>query len=155
MTTFEQIKNWLTEQKVAYQLLHHEPTRTSAEAAKIRGQNLQIGGKALVLKIGDEFKLFVLSGAKQLDSVALRKHFQVKKIRFATPDELLKLTGLVPGSVPPFGRPILNLDLFVDESIKENKKVAFNAGSLTDSMVVSVNDYFRVSQPAFFKFSKD
>jgi len=33
-------------------------------------------------------------------------------------------SGLVPGSVPPFGRPIVDLDLFVDTSIAENEMIA-------------------------------
>jgi len=54
----------------------------------------------------------------------------VKKIRFASTEELLQLTGLVPGSIPPFGYPLLPFELFVDASILANEKIAFNAGSL-------------------------
>ena len=42
-----------------------------------------IGGKALLLKVGDDFRLFVLSAALKLDSAALRKHLGVRTSRFA------------------------------------------------------------------------
>jgi len=51
-------------------------------------------------------------------------------LRFASREELLELTGLVPGSVPPFGRPILPFPLYVDTGIAANDRIAFNAGSL-------------------------
>lgn len=125
----------------------HEPTFTSEESARARGESIAVGGKALLVKVGEEFKLFVLSAALRLDSDALKRHFGVKKTRFATKEELLTLTGLVPGSVPPFGHPVLPFDLFVDPSVFENDRIAFNAGSLTDSMVLSIEDYRRAASP--------
>ena len=53
----------------------------------------------------------------------------------------------MPGSVPPFGPPVLPFDLFVDDAIRANERVAFNAGSLTDSLIVPVPDYVRVARP--------
>jgi prolyl-tRNA editing enzyme YbaK/EbsC (Cys-tRNA(Pro) deacylase) len=56
--------------------------------------------------------------------------------------------------VPPFGRPILPFTLYVDTSITENDRIAFNAGSLTDSMFLPVEDYLRVAQPEVFRFGQ-
>ena len=150
---FQSIRQWLDEASVAYRAVHHEPTRTSEESAKARGEEVRIGGKALLVKIGDDCQLFVLSAALKLDSAALKDRFGVKKIRFATPRELADLTGLVPGSVPPFGRPILPFDLYVDESILKNERIAFNAGSLTDSIVMPTADYLRIAGATIFSFS--
>lgn len=61
---------------------------------------------------------------------------------------MLEQTGLVPGSVPPFGRPILPLDLYVDAGVPDLPRVAFNAASLIDSLVLATADYLRVAQPA-------
>ena len=65
----------------------------------------------------------------------------------STHPELLELTGLVPGSVPPFGPPVLELRLVADPALLENEKVAFNAGSLTTSIIMASADYERVSGP--------
>ena len=151
---FEKIKEWLVSQSVEFTEVHHKPTRTSEEAAKVRGVDLSIGGKALVLKIDDSFKLFVLSASKKLDSGALKKYFGAKKLRFADKDELMEITGLVPGSIPPFGKSLVNLELFVDNSIVNNEQIAFNAGSLTDSIIMSVQDYLKVANPTIIDFSK-
>jgi Ala-tRNA(Pro) deacylase len=148
------IRLLLQQHNVTFREVRHAATRTSAESAAARGEELRIGGKALVVKVGGAFKLFVLSAARRFDTAAIRRHFAARDIRFATPDELLELTGLVPGSVPPFGRPVLPLELFVDESIPANPRIAFNAGSLTLSFVLEIADYLRVAQPQVLEFSK-
>ncbi len=107
-----------------------------------------------MIKVGNTFRLFVLSAALRLNSQAIRNHFRARKLRFASAAELRDLTGLVPGSIPPFGEPILPFDLYVDSSITENKRIAFNAGSLTDSLFLDVEDYLRVARPAVFRFAE-
>ena len=150
---FEATKKWLDEAEIAYRHLHHEPTRTSEESARVRGEDIRVGGKALLIKIDTVFHLFVLSASLKFEASAARRRFGAKKVRFATADELREMTGLEPGSVPPFGRPILPFDLFVDESILANEKIAFNAGSLTESIIISVQDYLHVAQPEVFCFA--
>jgi Ala-tRNA(Pro) deacylase len=148
------IKELLDSSGIAYREVHHEPTKTSAESAKARGEDLAIGGKTLLLKVGDEFRLFVLSATKRLDSQKIRNYFGESKLRFASPEELHTLTGLVPGAVPPFGRPIVPFDLFVDRSILDNERIAFNAGTLTISIIMSKDDYISLVKPQTFSFSE-
>ncbi len=57
------------------------------------------------------------------------------------------------GGAPPFGEPILPFELLVDESIVRNERIAFNAGSLTDSIIMRVDDYLRTARPQVFRFS--
>jgi prolyl-tRNA editing enzyme YbaK/EbsC (Cys-tRNA(Pro) deacylase) len=151
---FDRVCRLLDDAGVTYRTLAHEPTHTSEESARVRGEPLEVGGKALLIKLDDTFKLFVLSASRKLDSGALRRHFGAKKSRFASADELLELTGLVPGSVPPFGRPILPFDLYVDTSITANERIAFNAGTLTHSVIMQTVDYLRLAQPHRLDFSK-
>jgi Ala-tRNA(Pro) deacylase len=141
------IRALLDGEGVCYRQVHHEPTFTSEESARARGEDVRVGGKALVVKTGDDFRLLVVSAALTVDWGLVKKQFQTKKARMADREELLRLTGLVPGSVPPLGRPILPLDLFVDPSVCANPVIAFNAGSLTDSIVLPIEDYLRVAKP--------
>lgn len=149
----DRIRAMLRETGIAYREARHEPTLTSEESARARGEDLRVGGKALLLKVGGGFRLFVLSAARKLDSAAIKRHIVSKKLRFANPDELHALTGLTPGAVPPFGPPILPFELYADESILENEVIAFNAGSLTTSIIMRVDDYVRVAKPEIFRFS--
>ena len=151
----DQIRRLLTDVGVEFREVQHEPTFTSEEAAAARGEELRIGGKALLIKTDDDFRLFVLSAVRKLQSSAIRRQLKLKRTRFATADELRELTGLVPGAVPPFGRPILPFELYVDRSIVSNPRIAFNAGSLTDSIVLSVQDYLKVADPTVLEFTRE
>jgi prolyl-tRNA editing enzyme YbaK/EbsC (Cys-tRNA(Pro) deacylase) len=151
------LRDWLTSEGVTFREVHHVPTLTSEQSAQARGEELRVGGKALLMKgDDDQFRLFVLPANRKVDSAALRQKFGFKRLRFATAEELKAATGLVPGSVPPFGRPILPFDLYLDDAIPGNDRIAFNAGSLTDSMIVPMVDYLRVAAPTnCFQFSVD
>lgn len=149
----EKIRRFLAGHGVPFRELHHEPTYTSEDSARVRGEEIRIGAKALLLKVGDDFRLFVLSAALRVDSLAIRAHFGVRKTRFAAAEELAEFTGLVPGSVPPFGQPVLPFALYVDPSVFEISRMAFNAGSLTDSIFLATEDYRRAVQPVIFPFA--
>ncbi len=153
MLILDKIRDWLRHENVVFREIHHEPTRTSEDSARARGEELRVGGKALLIKVDSEFRLFVLSADRKLDSTAIRTRFAAKKTRFASPQELLELTGLVPGCVPPFGSPILPFPMYVDPSVFANQRIAFNAGSLTDSIVMDIDDYLRLANPDVFPFS--
>jgi prolyl-tRNA editing enzyme YbaK/EbsC (Cys-tRNA(Pro) deacylase) len=144
-SVLDAIRTWLGEANVPFVEKHHPPTATSEESAQARGEPLRVGAKALVVKVDDQFRLCVLPADRKLDSQALKRHLGAKKLRFADAAELLALTGLVPGSVPPFGEPILRLALIADPALCDNEKVAFNAGSLTDSIIMAAADYRRLA----------
>jgi Ala-tRNA(Pro) deacylase len=149
------IRALLNSHGAVFREVHHQPTLTSEQSALARGEELRIGGKALLLKgDDDQYRLFVLPADRKIDSASLRKKLGFKRLRFASAAELESLTGLVPGSVPPFGRPILPFDLYLDEAIRANERIAFNAGSLTDSIILPMADYLRIAEPqACFAFS--
>ena len=100
---FERLKSALQLAGIDFTLTHHAPVYTSAEAAAVRGVSLHSGAKALILKGEDGFLMAVIPADLALDSNALRKHLGAKRMRFATKEEVLELTGLTPGSIPPFG----------------------------------------------------
>jgi Ala-tRNA(Pro) deacylase len=148
------IRRLLTQAAVPFTEKEHPPTATSQESAAARGEPLAVGAKALLLKTDDRFRLFVLPADRKLDSAAIKRELGVKKTRFATAEELHELTGLVPGSVPPFGAPILPFELFADSAVgTEYGRVAFNAGSLTVSIILSAADWEAIARPRRFRFA--
>lgn len=155
-TILKRIRNHLKAAGIDFREVHHQPTRTSEESAAARGEALNVGAKALLLKTDDVFQLFVLPADRKLDSTAIRRQLGVRKTRFASVEELHDMVGLVPGAVPPFGEPILPFNLYVDESLgTQTNKVAFNAGSLTDSIIMAASDWAAIARPKRFRFSKE
>ena len=151
----ESIRAYLNDAKVEFRESEHAPTRTSEESAAARGEDMKVGAKALLLKTDDIFRLFVLPADRKLRSSAIRHRLGVKKTRFARIEELKEMTGVVPGCVPPFGEPILPFELYADDAVGVvSDKVAFNAGSLRHSIIMSASDWERLARPIRFSFSK-
>src|SRR5215831_15965060 len=126
-TVFDRLEALLHHQAVEFTVLRHEPVFTSEQAATVRGTTLSSGAKALVLKAGDSFVLAVLPADRKLDSKKARDALGVKGLRFATKEEVEQLTGLQPGSIPPFGS-LFGLKTHCDPSLGENESINFNAG---------------------------
>jgi Ala-tRNA(Pro) deacylase len=151
----ERIRELLSRNGVEFKEIGHLPTHTSEESARVRGEALAVGAKALLIKTDDVFRLFVLPADLQLDSKQVKQELSVRSIRFANKEELLELTGLVPGSVPPFGEPVLPFELYGDTAIGSvEDKVAFNAASLTRSIVMKASDWKVIAKPVEFCFAK-
>jgi prolyl-tRNA editing enzyme YbaK/EbsC (Cys-tRNA(Pro) deacylase) len=154
-SVLQAVRGLLNSAGVAFVEKQHEPTYTSEQSALARGEPLQIGAKALVIKTDGVYRLFVLPADRKVDSQAIKRQLGVKKLRFADAGELLALTGLVPGSVPPFGPPVLDLALVADPALLDNEKIAFNAGSLTTSIIMASADYQRVSFAQWLSFAME
>ncbi len=70
------LRDWLSAQSVALREVHHEPTYTSEDSARARGEELRVGGKALVMRVDDEPALFVLPADRKADSGAIRRELK-------------------------------------------------------------------------------
>lgn len=148
----ERLEQWLRDAGVAFEILEHAPVRTSEEAARARGTALEQGAKALVVRADDRFVHCVLSAHLKADNAALRALVGTRRLRFATREELLELTGCEPGAVPPFGN-MFGLPVLLDEALCENDRVAFNAGSNTVSITMSCADLVRISGAEVCRFA--
>jgi Ala-tRNA(Pro) deacylase len=145
-SVFDRVKALLDHRGVEYTVLHHEPVYTSEQAAVVRGTPLSSGAKALVLKVDDHFVMCVIPADRKLDSKQLRAGLGVRNSRFANPDEVLTLTGLKPGSIPPFGS-LFQLETYCDPALAQNERVNFNAGDHAISIALPYPEYLRVESP--------
>ena len=146
----------------------HKPTLTSDESAATRraaggewaNTTLASGAKAmLVLNAkSDEVPacLVVLAADRKLDFKKLRSQLpKGKSAKLATADEVLAISGCLPGAVPPFGSlfaapggggPVRTM---VDASLRaQGEFINFNCGLRTRSVRMTFEDYSKVEQPA-------
>lgn len=154
MTIFNNLLQFITQSKAPFKHIQHPPTYTCEESANARNEPIEIGAKAMVMKIDEAYAIFVLSAARKLDSKKIKTLIDCRSMRFATAEELFAQTSLLPGSVPPFGLPILPFNLYVDHSIINLDRIAFNAGSLSDSITMKTEDYLNLCQGCICSFSK-
>jgi Ala-tRNA(Pro) deacylase len=149
----ERLVGWLRERGAVFRFFEHAPVFTSEEAARVRGTPIEAGAKALVLQANDRPVHVVLPGHRRVDNALLRAILGTRTLRFATPEELLALTGCVPGAVPPFGN-LFGLPVFVDEELAAREEIAFNAGSNAASIVMRCADFLRLSGASVHRLAK-
>jgi Ala-tRNA(Pro) deacylase len=144
-SVFDRLQARLQVAGIAFTVLRHQAVFTSEEAAAVRGTPLSSGAKALVVKAGDEFVLLVLPADRKLDSKKARTSLGVKSLRFASREEVEQLTGLQPGSIPPFGS-LFALPTCCDPALALNESINFNAGDHCISLQMTYLDYVAVEQ---------
>ncbi len=145
-SVFERLVQKLDANQAIYSVLHHEPVFTSEQAAAVRGVALATGAKALVLKAGDQFIMVVLPADRKFDGKKAKQNLKVKGTRFADKDEVLTITTLTPGSIPPFGS-LFALPTFCDQALAQNETINFNAGDHAISVSLPFSEYLRIEKP--------
>lgn len=143
----KKIVSMLEEKHIDYKKIEHEPVYTSKEAARIRGVPLKSGVKALVCKTAEDNIILVLVRADKranLDRVA--KLEKTKRVRLASPEDVLKHAGCEIGAVPPFGHP-RPLKTYLDREVLEEDKVNFNIGEHRKSITMKAQDLLKVMEP--------
>jgi Ala-tRNA(Pro) deacylase len=146
MSVFARVEQLLTERGVPFTVLRHAPVFTSEEAAAVRGTPLASGAKALVVKAGERFVLLIVPADRKLDSKKARATLGVKSLRFASKEEVLELTGLQPGSIPPFGS-LFNMPAYCEPALGANPSINFNAGDHSISVSMAYADWVTVEKP--------
>jgi len=143
---FDQVSRLMTAKSIGFDVIRHHPVFTSEEAAAARGTPLASGAKALICKADEQFLMIVLPADRKLASKAVRKSAGIKSLRFASREEVEQLTGLTPGSIPPFGS-LFGLATWCDERLAEHTRINFNAGDHAISISMTYADYIAAEQP--------
>ena len=156
---YEAIAELLDSHGVKYTPIAHPPCKTSEESEAARasaGYPGVTGAKALLAKLylkdGEQFATIVLPGSHTLDKEKLIAGIEgLKKIRFATPEELKELAGVVPGCMPPFASPIFPSIplLIVASALKAFEAIGFNAAYLDKSIILSSEGYLSAVTPSY------
>lgn len=141
----ERIKAMLAEANVNFEVIEHEPVRTSEDAARIRNAPLKAGIKAIVVKQRDTQNFYVadIPADKKVDFKKLEKIIGCNSLTMASPQEVLEETGCEVGGVPPLGHKN-QLTIYVDRNVFENDFNEFNAGLTTVSVRINSNELEKV-----------
>lgn len=159
MTIHEKLIAFLEKNHCTYRLCTHEAEGRSEQIAKIRGNEPEQAMKAIVImaKISKKEKhyyLAIIPGDKMLDLEALKTYTGAPKVIFAPKENAKEITQCEIGAIPPFS---FNgeLPLIVDPLVKQNEEIVFNAGELTKSIFMKLDDYIRIVNPTFVEIAKE
>ena len=105
-------------------------TATAVDAANALGCELGQIVKTLILLADGRPTAVLVAGDRQADTAALARLLGVsrKRLKMASPDRVLELTGYRVGGVPPVGLPG-EWDLIADDSLRRFSRVWAAAGA--------------------------
>lgn len=122
------------------------PTPTVAEAAVALGVKTIQVIKSLVFRIKDDPLLVIAGGESRVDRRKLADYLNVGRgrVRFASPDQALEMTGYVVGSMPPFGHR-LKLRTILDHGVTRQDTVYGGGGDINAMMRIKTSELLRVT----------
>lgn len=142
------IYEFLAEQQIPYEKYEHEPLFTAEDGLKLR--KTQSGGHAknLFLRSKKEknYYLVVIEISKRANLKALAQTLGQSDFTFASPEELLDILGVTPGSVSPFALindQVHKLQVIVDMDLLREQKVYFHPNINTATLGIAATDFLK------------
>ena len=152
MTCLERIEQYLEQQGVRYEVLHHARAFTAqriAQAEHIPGK-MQV--KVVMLRSGDQFYMAVLPAVAHVDVAAFNRVVG-KECHLATEAEFKDLfPDCEIGAMPPLGSFYM-LPVYADDMLEEDDEIVMQAGTHTESVKIAWDDYLQLERPHLAQIS--
>ena len=153
MSVIPRLRELLDQRGAKYRVLTHSPAFTAqatAHSMHLPGREI---AKVVVIRHGSTLSLAVLPARSRVDlerfGAALRDEVEVapeREIADAFHD-------CETGAMPPFGI-LYGLKTYLDESLTHDRQIASNAGTHTEAIQMSFEDYRRIVAPVVLWFAE-
>ena len=139
--------DFLNKEHVKYVTIGHSPAYTAQEIAAlthIPGKEL---AKTVIVKVDNELAMVVLPASEMVRLDHLRDTLGTEFVELAEEDDFKEaFPDCETGAMPPFGN-LYGMKVFVDQSLREDDEIAFNAGSHDELIRLPYADYERLVHP--------
>ncbi|MCS7091349.1 MAG: YbaK/EbsC family protein [Verrucomicrobiota bacterium] len=147
------LKEFLDAHGVKYLCISHSPAYTAQEvaaSAHIPGRSM---AKVVIVDLDGELVMAVLPATRKVVLQDLRALTGCEHARFA-PEETFqaRFPDCEIGAMPPFGN-LYGMKVYAAESLRENPRIAFNAGSHTEVIQITWSDFERLVKPTVAAFT--
>ena len=137
---------------IPHRLFHHEkPVTSFEEAASTRSQQPEQIVRSILFQIKTgEFAMVLMAGRDQVDWRKLRQLVKRSRVRMATEEEVLEVTGYRIGTVSPFGirnqvRPEFDrrVRVMIDASVLREDEISIGSGVPNTAIIMRSEDVRR------------
>jgi len=107
---------------------HQTPVDSFEQAASDRNQRPEQVVRSILFQVrAEEFVMVLMAGREQVDWRSLRKLVGRSRLRMATEDEVLEVTGYRVGTVTPFGMK-RQVRVLIDPSVFREEEISIGSG---------------------------
>ncbi len=147
MACKERLISYLKDNGVHYTLDDHRTAYTAHELAKVEHVPGRQVAKVVMIIAKRSPVMVVMPATKRLSMTQIRLATNDLDARLA---EEAEFAGAFPdcevGAMPAFGQ-LYGVSVYVDESLLEDDKITFPAGSHREALTVTCSDFIRLTKP--------
>jgi len=145
MTIAPKLREYLDQVNADYDVIEHQPTKSSLETASASSVPAEKVAKAVLLDTDDDYLLAVLPSDRRVELSELRSELG-RKPRLASEEEIKSLfSDCDVGALPPTG---YGLQVIVDDAIERQPDVYFEAGDHASLVHMKHDEFSRVMKGA-------
>ena len=122
---------------------HETPVDSFEQAASDRNQRPEQVVRSILFQIrADEFVMVLMAGREQVDWKKLRKLIGRSRVRMATAEEVLDVTGYPVGTVSPFGMKN-QVRVLIDPSVMREEEISTGSGVRNTAIILKSTELQR------------
>lgn len=141
--------NALEKLNIPHRVFQHErPVESFEQAATDRDQRPEQIVRSILFQIRpEEFVMVLMAGRGQVDWKKLRGIVKRSRIRMATEEEVLEVTGYRVGTVSPFGMKN-QIRVMIDASVLQEEEISIGSGVRNIALIMKSADVRRALKTA-------
>ncbi|MGK0576318.1 proline--tRNA ligase [Macrococcus capreoli] len=124
-----------TEEK-ALEKVHTPGVKTAQQLADLLGKRLDEIVKSMIVKVDDQFIMFLIRGHHELNDVKVKSYFGTETVEMAADEEIQAILGATPSSLGPVG--VDKIEIYADNSVQDLNNLAVGANE-TDYHYINAN----------------
>ena len=148
------LRSYLDQSGIDYDWSSHTPAftaQTLAEAEHVSGNRVI---KPVIVETDGEFVMCAVPAPCRVDLDSLRQSMPAQQAEIASELQLERLfVDCELGAEPPIGK-LYGMPTVMDESLMDQDRVTFQAGTHSDGVTMSLSDYVKLTQPRIIPIAK-
>jgi Ala-tRNA(Pro) deacylase len=149
------LKQFLDSTEIKYIVISHSLAYTAqgiAALSHIPGQEL---AKTVIVEIDGALAMAVVPASRHVDLAMLKSAAGAKSVALASESDFKdRFPDCETGAMPPFGN-LYGMPVFADESLTQDKDIAFNAGTHRELVRLAWEDFRRLVMPKIVKLATE
>ena len=148
-----QVREFLNNSSVNYEVLDHVPVFTAQQIAAIEHEPGKFVAKPVIVNADGKHIMCVLAACCKIDLGSLKKQLGAQKVELADEKEIGEIfDDCELGAEPPFGN-LYNLPVIIDKMLASDDHILFQAGTHQQAIRLGMKDYKKLVEPSVMDFS--
>lgn len=149
------VQQFLTDQHVPFDVLHHPPSFTAQEMAQAMHRSGKAVAKTVLLKSDRDHKFMVavLPASGHVDFAKVERAAGLRGVELASETEIGEhCPDCELGALPPFGSQY-HMQTIVDQDVARDDDIVFEGNSHEESVRMRYEDFERIEHPMLASFA--